>query len=167
VLNFEIRSATGRVPMAVTLRQKSSRPTSFLRLAYSAPAPQELSSSGIRRYTRPAAKSLPFVKLRPNDQPLWQPESFWNVEPTGKREYDFKLGRKYARLAIAAMKADGDSHLISLIIQDIVKDTVARMGKKGRGARNATVLGFLAEISEVAATAGSRLAPVAEPGFPR
>jgi hypothetical protein len=54
----------------------------------------------------PAAKALPFVKLRANDQPMWRPESFWCFEPTGKRDTDVRLGRKYAREAIAAMKTD-------------------------------------------------------------
>ena len=85
------------------------------------------------RFTLPATKALPFVKLRADDQPLWRPESFWNVEPTGRREADLRLGRKYARLAIAAMKADHESDLIALVIQDIIKDSVERSRKNGRG----------------------------------
>ena len=96
--------------------------------------------------------AVPFVRLRPNDQPLWRPESFWHVEPTGRREDDVKLGRKYARLAIAAMKADRDSHLMAHVIQDIIKDAVERNGQKGRGRRSPAALGFLAEISELIAT---------------
>jgi hypothetical protein len=137
--------------MAVKLRPKSSRPAPFLRLAYSAPAPDKSITEEIRRYTLPATKALPFVKLRANDQPLWRPESFWYVEPTGKREHDFRLGRKYARLAVAAMKADRDIHLIALIIQDIIKDAIERTGGKRRGRRSPAALGFLAEISEVIA----------------
>ena len=137
--------------MAVKLRPKSSRPAPFLKLAYSAPAPDKSITAELRRYTLPAIKALPFVKLRANDQPLWRPESFWCVEPTGKRESDFRLGRKYARLAMAAMKADQDSHLLALVIQDIIKDAIERIGKKGRGRRSPAALGFLAEISEVIA----------------
>jgi hypothetical protein len=137
--------------MAVKLGPKSSRPPPFLKLAYSAPAPDKSITEELRRYTLPAIKALPFVKLRANDQPLWRPESFWYVEPTGERESDFRLGRKYARLAMAAMKADQDSRLLALVIQDIIKDAIERIGKKGRGRRSPAALGFLAEISEVIA----------------
>jgi hypothetical protein len=135
--------------MAAKSRSKPKRTTPFLRLAYSAPSPDESLGAEILRFTLPATKALPFVKVRDNDQPLWRPESFWNVEPTGKREDDLRLGRKYARLAIAAMKADHDSDLIARVIQDIVKDAVER----GGGRSNPTVMGFLAEISEVIAAA--------------
>jgi len=100
-----------------------------------------------------ATKALPFVKLRADDQPLLRPESFWHVEPTGKREMDVRLGRKYARQAVAAMKADHNAHLIALIVQDIIKDAIERTGKKGRGRRSAIMLGFLTEISEAIAAA--------------
>ena len=139
--------------MAVKSRPKSSRPTSFLRLAYSAPVRQNSTIEDMRRLTLPATKSLPFVKLRPNDQPMWRPESFWHVEPTGKRGEDVRLGRKYARVAIAAMKADHHSHLIANIIQDIIKDATERTVKKGRSRYSPAVLGFLVEISEAIAAA--------------
>ena len=47
------------------------------------------------------------------------------------------------------MKADHDSDLVARVIQDIIKDAVER----GGGRSNPTVLGFLAEISEVIAAA--------------
>jgi hypothetical protein len=132
-------------------RSKPKRPAPFLRLAYSAPEPDESIATEIRRFTLPATKALPFVKVRANDQPLWRPESFWNVVSTGKRENDVQLGRKYARLAIAAMKADRDSDLIARVIQDIIKDAIENMGKNGRGRNSPAAVGFLAEISEVIA----------------
>lgn len=104
-----------------------------------------------RRLTMPATKALPFVKLRPNDQPLWRPESFWNVEPVGKRQTTVELGRRYARDAIAAMKVDHNSQLIALIVQDIITDAVARV--RTRRARDPAALGFLYGLSEaIAAT---------------
>jgi hypothetical protein len=139
--------------MAAKSPSKSKRSTSFLRLAYSAPAPDDSLGAEIRRFTLPATKALPFVKLRADDQPLWRPESFWNVEPTGKREDDFRLGRKYARLAIAAMKADQDDDLIALVIQDIIKDAVERCGKNRGSPSSPAARGFLAEISELIAAA--------------
>ena len=132
---------------------KLERAAVFLRLAYSAPVPDLALGEEIRRFTLPATKALPFVKVGANDQPLVRPESFWNVESSGKRETDVRLGRQYARLAIAAMKADRDSDLIALVIQDIIKDAVERIGKSGRGRNSPAALGFLAEISEVIAAA--------------
>jgi hypothetical protein len=139
--------------MAAKTRSKTLRPASFLRVAYSAPAPDESINTEIRRFTLPATKALPFVKRRANDQPMLRPESFWHVRPTGKRERDVQIGRQYAREAIAAMMADRNSSLIALIIQDIIKDAVDQMTKKGRGMQSPTVLGFLAEISESLAAA--------------
>src|SRR5580704_9120463 len=130
--------------MAAKSRSKPKRSIPVLRLAYSAPSPDESLGAEILRFTLPATKALPFVKVRADDQPLWRPESFWNVEPTGKREADHRLGRKYARLAIAAMKADRDSDLIALVIQDIIRDAVERKGKKGRRPNSPAVRGFLA-----------------------
>jgi hypothetical protein len=84
---------------------------------------------------------------------MWRPASFWCVRPTGNWERDIQIGRKYARLAIAAMKADRSSDLISLIIQDIIKDSAEQAAKTGRRRHTPTVLGFLAEISQCTAAA--------------
>jgi hypothetical protein len=132
------------------IRPRPPKSASFLRLAYSAPPPQE-KNGDIRRYTLPATKALPFVRLRANDQPMWRPESFWCVRSTGKWERDIQIGRKYARLAIAAMKADRSSDLISLIIQDIIKNSVEHAAKTGHRRHTPIVLGFLAEISQCTA----------------
>jgi hypothetical protein len=144
------KSPVAKTPVAKS-RSRPKKPAPFLRLAYSAPAPSESIGTEIRRFTLPATKALPFVKVRANDQPLWRPESFWHVASTGKRENDVRLGRKYARLAMAAMKADRDSDLIALVVQDIIKDAIENTGKNGRGRNNPVALGFLAEISEVIA----------------
>jgi hypothetical protein len=132
--------------MAAKSRSKSSMPA-FLRVAYSAPAPDESIGAEIRRFTLPATKALPFVKLRADDQPMLRPESYWHVRPTGKRERDMQIGRQYAQLAIAAMRADHNASLIALIIQDIIKDAVEGSAKPRRSMQSPTALGFLAEIS--------------------
>ena len=139
----------------VQLRSKSSRAVAFPRLAYSAPLLSEATFRDIMRLTRPATKALPFVRLRVNDQPLWRPECYWCVEPTGNQKTDLELGRRYARAAIAAMKADDDSGLIADIVQDIIRDEIARGGKSGRGRRGPAARGFLNEISETISV-GSR-----------
>jgi hypothetical protein len=132
--------------MAAKSRSKSSMPA-FLRVAYSAPATDESIGAEIRRFTLPATKALPFVKLRADDQPMLRPESYWHVRPTGKRERDMQIGRQYAQLAIAAMRADHNASLIALIIQDIIKDAVEGSAKGRRGLQSPTALGFLSEIS--------------------
>jgi hypothetical protein len=135
------------------MRFKSPKSASFLRVAYSAPPPGQSTLEEIRRFTLPATKALPFVKLRANDQPLLRPESYWHVASTGKRQRDVQIGREYAREAIAAMKADRNSDLIALIVQDIIKAAVDRTEKKGRWTQSAMASGFLAEISGSLATA--------------
>ena len=139
--------------MPARIRRKLSPIGSFPRLAYSAPVREETSHAELSRHNLTAAKSLPFVKLRPNDQPMWQPQSFWHVRPTGKRERDFELGRAHARKAIAAMKADRNDALISRIIRDMLDAGVERAAKTGRRRHEATMLGFLAEISQCLASA--------------
>ena len=99
----------------------------------------------------PATKALPFVKLRANDQPLWRPESFWHVKSTPDKERDRGLGRKYARAAIEAMKADRNNGLIALIVQDIVRVSAVRTGKPGPLRLSPLAQGFLSEIGEVVA----------------
>jgi hypothetical protein len=137
--------------MALKLQKKSSMQTPRLRLAYSAPEPDTSTIEELRRLTLSATKALPFVKLRANDQPLWRPESYWNVKTTGKRDTDLQLGRNYARKAIAAMKADQNNRLIALIVEDIIHDAVGRTKKKSRPCPVA--VGFLNEISQSVAAA--------------
>ena len=139
--------------MPARIRSRLSKSGPFLRLAYSAPSPTK-NADDVRSCEFLAAKALPFVKLRANDQPMWRPESFWNVRPTGNWERDLETGRKYARQAIAAMKLDQNSTLISLILQDIIKHSLEEAAKTGRRRHGPMVLGFLAEVSQSAA-AGS------------
>jgi hypothetical protein len=139
--------------MPVKALSKSLPQTPYLRLAYSAPVSDGSTVRELHRLTMPATKALPFVKSMSTDNPLWRPESYWNVEPVGTRKIGVQLGRQYAREAIAAMREDRNGDLIALIAQDIVKDAVARAGKKGRATQSAVALGFLAEISETIANA--------------
>jgi hypothetical protein len=129
------------------LHSNASRQAAGLRLAYSAPEPDNSTIEELRRLTSPATKALPFVRLRANDQPLWRPEGYWQVRSTGKRGMDVELGRTYARTAIAAMKADHNAALIALILQDIIHDAAQRGGKNGRGRISHVATGFLDEIS--------------------
>lgn len=139
--------------MAAKLRSKSSRPAAFLRLAHSAPQPGGPFLAELRRSTLAATKALPFVKLRANDQPTWRPESYWHFKPTGKRDRDLQLGRKYARDAVAAMKADDTSNLIALVIHDMIADAIEQARTKGHCRPSPATTGFLSEISERLAAA--------------
>ena len=130
--------------MAPGLPAKLLRQTRGLRLAYSAPEPDNWIFEELHRLTLPATKALPFVKLRADDQPGWHPESYWSVRPTGKRGTDIELGRAYARKAIAAMKADHNRGLISLIIRDMIHEAANRSVRRGL---SHLALGFLNEIS--------------------
>jgi hypothetical protein len=134
--------------MTAKLRSKSPRPSANLRLAYSAPGPEVPVIENVHRYTLPATKSLAFVKLSAHDQPMWRPESYWHVTSTGKRALDLRLGRKYAQAAIAAMKADCNTHLVACILQDMLSDAIKGAYNKGRNSNRAVMRGFLAEISE-------------------
>jgi hypothetical protein len=139
--------------MAVKSSSKSSRPTAFLRLAYSAPASGECTIEETRRFMLSATKALPFVKLRADDHPMWRPENYWHVQPTGNKDRDRRFGCEYARKAIAAMKADHNGHLIALVVQDIINDAVERLGKTGCAKLSPIELGFLSEISATLAGA--------------
>jgi hypothetical protein len=139
--------------MPIKALSNSPVPAPYLRLAYSAPASDRSVVRELHRLTMPATKALPFVKLRTNDSPLCRPESYWNIDPVGTRKVGVLLGRQYAREAIAAMKADRNSELIALIVQDIIKDAIERDGKKGRARHSPAALGFLSEISETVAAA--------------
>jgi hypothetical protein len=142
--------------MSARIRSRLSKTGPFLRLAYSAPSPAKQAADEARTYEFLAAKALPFVKLRPNDQPMWRPESFWHVRATGNWERDMQTGRKYARQAIAAMKLDRNSTLISLILQDIIKQSLEEAANTGRRRHGPIVLGFLAEVSQSAAIPDTR-----------
>jgi hypothetical protein len=149
---------------SVKTLSKSLPQTPYLRLAYSAPVSDGSTIRELHRLTMPATKALPFVKSAGGDNPLSRPESYWNVEPIGTRRIGVQLGRQYAREAIAAMEADRNGDLIALILQDMIKDAVARSRKKGRASHGAIALGFLAEISETIAHARD-LSP--DPGLPQ
>jgi len=82
---------------------------------------------------------------------MWRPESYWHVKSTGKREMDVRLGRRYARQAVSAIKADHNTQLIVLIVQDMIQNARKRRDTKGHSLDNAVLRGFLTEIGEIIA----------------
>ena len=102
-----------------------------------------------RRRFGPSLKSLPFVKMKGHGQRA-RPTTFWNDAPTGKGRDDFKRGRRYATLAIAAIAADGcASWDLERIIEAIVVDAASRKVKGGKYSRTLppAVDGFIHELS--------------------
>ena len=65
---------------------------------------------------------------------------------------DLRLGRKYARQAVAAMKSDHNTQLIAHVVQDMMRDASKRTNKKGHDLSSSIVRGFLAEIGVILAT---------------
>ena len=137
--------------MTVKMQSGSARGTAFLRLAYSAPVPDHSTAEELRRYLQSATKALPFVKLRAHDQPLWRPECYWHVKSTQDNERAVRLGRKYARAAMAAMKVDRNEGLIGLIVQDIMRAAASRAGTRRRPTLCPIAQGFLSEIGAAVA----------------
>ena len=102
-----------------------------------------------RRTFGPSLKTLPFVKMKGHGQRA-RPTTFWNDAPTGKGRDDFKRGRRYATLAIAAIAADGcASWDLERIIEAIVVDAASRKVKGGKYSRTLppAVDGFIHELS--------------------
>jgi hypothetical protein len=97
----------------------------------------------------PSLKSLPFVEMKGSGQRA-SPASFWKDIPTGKGRDDFKRGRRYAALAIAAIAADGcASWELAKIIKAIVVDAASRRAKGGKYSRTLppAIDGFIHELS--------------------
>jgi hypothetical protein len=62
-------------------RQKQTlRTRPKLRLIHGGLPPEtEWTEAAVRRIMKPSIKQLPFVQLKPNAEPLWEPNSYWYV----------------------------------------------------------------------------------------
>ena len=112
------------------------------------PADHEWTAAEIRALNYPTVKALPFIKLKKNAEPGWQPESFWNVEPTGDYDRDYARGKSYAVQAVAAMQADG-KNVLSQIVQDMIQDGIKRAKLRGPKRRSPAVVGFLHQLGRM------------------
>jgi hypothetical protein len=80
----------------------------------------------------PSIKTLPFVKMKGGGRRATA-ASYWKDVPTGDGRDDFKRGRKYAALTIAAIIADGcASWDLEKIIKAVVIDAASRKAKGGK-----------------------------------
>jgi hypothetical protein len=99
-----------------------------------------------RRTFAPSRKTLPFIKMEGGGSPA----SYWNDTPTEKGRDDFKRGRDYAALTIAAIATDScASWDLERIIEAIVIDAASRKAKGGKYSRTLppAVYGFIHELS--------------------
>jgi hypothetical protein len=97
----------------------------------------------------PFFDSLPFIKMKAGSRRT-RATSFWTDAPTGNGRADFKRGRAYAALTIAAMTADGrTSCYLERIIEAIVIDAAFRKTKGGKYSRALppAVEGFIHELT--------------------
>ncbi len=110
----------------------------------------EWTDEDARRIFHPTVKALPFIKLKTDHQPAWQPESYWCVEPSGKFEKDYELGKLYARQCVAAMRADG-CNCLSNIFGDMIRDGIEREkpGKRRKRRRSPAIVGFLHQLAQM------------------
>jgi hypothetical protein len=96
----------------------------------------------------PSFDRLPFVKMKGSGRT--RAASFWTDAPTENGRADFKRGRTYAALTIAAMTADGRTLCyLERIIEAIVIDAACRKTKGGKYSRALppAVEGFIHELS--------------------
>jgi hypothetical protein len=105
----------------------------------------EWTAAEIRSVFFPTVKTLPFVKLKKDDEPSWRPERYWCVEPQGRWLAQRKLGASYARDLLAAMRADGcRSSVLAHVLQDLIRDCRERDKEEGP-----LVIGFLHELARI------------------
>jgi hypothetical protein len=98
----------------------------------------------------PSIKTLPFVKMKGGGRRA-RAASYWKDVPTGDGRDDFKRGRKYAALTIAAIIANGcASWDLEKIIKAVVIDAASRKAKGGKYSPCVlppAVEGFIHELS--------------------
>jgi hypothetical protein len=100
----------------------------------------------------PAIKALPFVELRKDDQPMWRPESYWQVSQMRNREQDQARGERYATEAVAAMRSDGRNVLHSVfrdMIDAGVKREIEARKEKRSAKRDSVMFGFLHQLAKM------------------
>jgi hypothetical protein len=115
------------------------------------PPDHEWTEADIRRMLQPSIKALPFVKTKPDAQPTWHPESYWDVRQSRSWDESQKRGRQYAVSAVAAMRADG-INVLSSIFRDMIHGTAkqiatAQKEKRREPKRDAVMGGFLSQLA--------------------
>jgi hypothetical protein len=109
--------------------------------------------------------NLPFVDPPPSPRTgNWRhlKRNCWNDKPTESGINDFARGRRYARMMLAAMKANNvacEGHKLGFVIsaraldevfRSMLEDAVDRQKKGGKGSRTiitSAMSGFLSELS--------------------
>jgi hypothetical protein len=142
--------------MNARAKKQTLRARPKLRLIHGGLPPEhEWTEAAVRRIMKPSIKQLPFVQLKPNAEPLWEPNSYWYVSTAGRWGQAYRLGQDYARQAVAAMQADGFNVLPS-IFRDMIDSGIEHAKqKKGRRRGDVVMLGFLHQL-------GHMFSPIAE-----
>jgi hypothetical protein len=118
------------------------------------PEPEhEWTAAEILRRVMPSIKRLPFVTVKKDAKPQWNPENFWNVASTRSWSRDYKRGEQYAIAAVTAMRADGCNGLAD-IFRDMVdkvveQERMARREKRRLPKRDVVVVGFLHQLGNM------------------
>jgi hypothetical protein len=100
---------------------------------------------------------LPFVTL-PSEEcaswgEFWKSVVMWNDEPTSDRCADYQRGRRYAREAIEAIRAeDACSRGLEIVVDRMIEQAFRRRGPKGALCRglSGTEQSFLTELCKIA-----------------
>jgi hypothetical protein len=113
----------------------------------------EWTAAEVRRMAEPSIKALPFVKVKKDAEPMWVPESYWNVTQTNDRQQDEYRGEHYAILTFAAMRAD-DRNVLHSIFRAMIDAGIQRAlaaQKAGRRFPKADLVmkGFLDQLARM------------------
>ena len=112
-----------------------------------------------------AFKALPFVTLKKKEDRKGgynDAETYWNDVPTDDACADYKRGIAYAKMAVAAIKADrGSKRALELTFEHIFLDAVRRRNTGGKYSRSMppAASAFLNEIAEIINAMASSVRP--------
>lgn len=130
------------------------------RASIAAPAvspPEPGSTVGFRSLHSNAVFALPFVTLPAVEcadwRAFWRETEMWNDEPTDKPSDDFARGRRYAGLAIEALRRDETSpRQLEMIVERMIERAFRRRGPAGKLCRQlpSSEQGFILEVCRAA-----------------
>lgn len=108
-----------------------------------------------QHFAAPAFKALPFVTLKEPEERtggFGDGSSWWNDAPTDNCCADYRRGKAYAQMAVAAIAVDAcHVRALELVFEHIYLDAIRRREKGGKYSRSMpnAAQGFLSEIAKV------------------
>jgi hypothetical protein len=151
--------------MIIEFPDASKRPKAPAALNTSNPGKEEPNADSVYPWPWLVLDGLPFVGPAPPPRPNGRARlkrNCWNDKSTESGINDFARGRRYARMMLAAMKANsaaGGGHKLSFVVsalalesvfRSMIEDAVDRQKKDGKGSRTvitSAMYGFLSELS--------------------